>query len=429
MQLNHLEQKAPQEWTLQALFTVAFLGLAAGVLMADMGLQSISLSAIQKTFSINDAKLGALQGLAGVLVGAALAVPLARLSDIFSRKALLLCLIVVSAGMMVLSALAPSFELFFIGRSASSIAEFAMIPLVYSMIPDLSPERHRVLANLSFAAIMASGASAGFYFAADIVGAGSTLFDFVDIESWRKGFLFLSLVCVPVFLLGFLTQNPPRRVIETEEDTAETSFLLFISSRWKTIVLFICMAGFLMVAVQALNQLTTLALERRFNADPKDIGPALGTILLITSLSCLPFAGLLDRVIGKFVGNAVRPMIMAIAAMIALPTLFLLTTSTESIDRAFILLAVFGFVTSTANALVPTMLQDLAPAPLRARIFAIWSFIVSLFIATGPMIAGALSDSIFDGRLLTAISVTSIPALVISAFSAGFLFILLRKKS
>lgn len=188
------------------MFTVAFLGITAGVQMSDMGLQAISLSAIQKSFGISDAMLGALQGLAGVLVGSALAIPLARFADRFSRKRVLLCLILASTAMMVLSALAPSFPLFFIGRSAAGITEFAMVPLVYSMIPDLAPERHRVLANLSFAALMALGASGGFYFGGAILATADALIP-LGIEAWRKGFLLLSFAGVPLLLLGLLTAD------------------------------------------------------------------------------------------------------------------------------------------------------------------------------------------------------------------------------
>ncbi|MBN9402198.1 MAG: hypothetical protein J0I30_05200, partial [Burkholderiales bacterium] len=55
-------------WTVQGIFTVAFLGIAAGLQMADVGLQAVSLSAIQKSFGVGDAALGALQGLAGILI-------------------------------------------------------------------------------------------------------------------------------------------------------------------------------------------------------------------------------------------------------------------------------------------------------------------------------------------------------------------------
>src|SRR5690606_40273184 len=77
---------SPARWTGRGIFTVVVLGLTAGVQMSDMGLQAISLSAIQQTFGVSDAMLGALQGLAGVLVGSALAIPLARFADRYSRK-------------------------------------------------------------------------------------------------------------------------------------------------------------------------------------------------------------------------------------------------------------------------------------------------------------------------------------------------------
>ncbi|MFT3757960.1 MFS transporter [Thauera sp.] len=406
---------APSAWTLRALFTVAFLGITAGVQMSDMGLQAISLSAIQKSFGISDAMLGALQGLAGVLVGSALAIPLARFADRFSRKRVLLCLILASTAMMVLSALAPSFPLFFIGRSAAGITEFAMVPLVYSMIPDLAPERHRVLANLSFAALMALGASGGFYFGGAILATSDALIP-LGIEAWRKGFLLLSFAGAPLLLLGLLTADPPRRTAPADL-AAAASLRLFLRQRWRALALFAGVAGCLLVAVQALNQLIALALERRFEAVPADIGNAMGVIVLMTTIGCLPVAGLLDRVMARRFGRAVRPLIMGVSVMLAVPAILLLA-SAPTLDQAFFIVGIFLFLTCTANALVPTMLQDLIPAPLRARSFAIWSFVVSVFSAAGPLLAGTLSDRVFDGRMLDAIAATAIPALAVSAFCA-----------
>ena len=85
------------------LFTIAFLGVTAGAQMSDRGLQSILLSAIQATFQVGDATIGALQGLAGILVGSLLAVPLARLADRISRRTVLLGLINAWTALMVLS--------------------------------------------------------------------------------------------------------------------------------------------------------------------------------------------------------------------------------------------------------------------------------------------------------------------------------------
>ncbi|ENO88137.1 MFS transporter [Thauera linaloolentis] len=406
---------ASSAWTLQALFTVALLGITAGVQMSDMGLQAISLSAIQNSFGVGDATLGALQGLAGVLVGSALAVPLARFADRFSRKRVLLCLILASTAMMVLSALAPNFPLFFIGRSAAGITEFAMVPLVYSMIPDLAPERHRVAANLSFAALMAAGASGGFYFGGAILATAADLFPWA-MAPWRKAFLLLSMAGVPLLLLGMLTADPPRR-LGPAGHTAPASLRLFLRQRWQAIGLFVGVAGCLMIAVQALNQLIALALERRFDALPGDIGQALGVIVLITTVGCLPVAGLLDRMLGRRFGRAVRPLIMGTCALAAAPVVLLLV-STRTLDHAFLVVGLFLFVTCVANALVPTMLQDLAPATLRARCFAVWSFVVSVFSAAGPLLAGTLSDWMFERHMLNAITAVAVPALAVSAFCA-----------
>lgn len=398
-----------------AAFTIAFLGITAGIQMSDRGLQAILLSAIQVTFDVGDSTIGALQGLAGVLVGSAIAVPLSHMADGLSRKKMLLALIVGWSILMALSALAPDFPLFFVGRAASGVTEFAMIPIVYSMIPDLAPDRHRVAANLTFAALMATGASAGFYFGEAITAMAGSLIPFA-IEPWRKALLLLSFAGAPLFLLGLFTVDPPRH-IAVQGTEPVSSLWLFLRERWQAVGLFLGVAGSLMIAVQALNPLIALALKRRFDADLGEIGHALGWVTLVTSLGCLPIAGALDRALRRRLGLAARPFIMGLCAVATIPCAALLML-VDTIDQALIVVALFLFLTCTANALVPTMLQDLTPATLRARSFAIWSFVVSIFCAIGPLVAGAISDLLLDGRLLTAIAVTAVPALMLSALCA-----------
>lgn len=420
---DHLA-KAPAAWTWRALFTVACLGVTAGVQMSDMGLQALSLSAIQRSFEVSDAMLGALQGLAGVLIGSAIAIPLARFADRFSRRRVLLCLILASTAMMVLSALAPNFPLFFLGRSAASITEFAMVPLVYSMIPDLAPERHRVAANLGFAALVAIGASSGFYFGAALIELADGLIA-LTVEPWRKAFLLLSMAGVPLFLLALLTVDPPRHAVGGDAGP-HASLLQFLRQRWQAVALFVGVAGCLMIGVQSLNQLITLALERRFSADLGPLGRAMGWIVLLTTVGCLPVAGLLDCWLGRYFGRAARPLIMGAGAVAALPCVALLGM-VASLDQALVAVALCLFVTCVSNALVPTMLQDLAPAVLRARSFAIWSFVVSVFCAIGPLVAGALSDWLLQRHLLHAIVMTAIPALALSALCAACYFLQMRR--
>ncbi|HEX7387540.1 MAG TPA: MFS transporter [Castellaniella sp.] len=402
-------------WTMRGGFTIAFLGIGAGLQLGDMGLQAVVLSAIQKSFGVGDAALGALQGLAGVLIGSALAIPLARYADRFSRKRVLLCLIAASSLMMALSAFAPNFPLFFLGRSAAGITEFAMVPLVYSMIPDLASERYRVAANLSFAALMAAGASSGFYFSGAILSAANLLFAW-GTEAWRAGFLLLALAGIPLLALGAFTADPVRHVGAATAN-ADTSLGPFLAHHWRTISLFAGAAGFLLTSVQATSQLITLALERQFHAGASEIGPAMGIIVLISSVGCLPVAGLLDHWLTPRVGRAARPLIMAVAVLASIPVLLSLL-SVRALNQAFVVAGIFLFTTCTANALVPTLLQDLTTTRVRARCFALWSFVVSLFSASGPLVAGMVSDWLLDGHLLKAITTVAASGLVISALCA-----------
>ena len=406
---------SPACWSAAGLFTVAFLGVTAGVQMSDRGLQSVLLGAIQASFGVSDALIGSLQGMAGVLVGSALAVPVARLSEGVSRKAVLIGLIAAWGALMALSALAPGFALFFVGRAASGVTEFAMIPIVYSIIPDVAPERHRVTANLAFAALMAAGASAGYYFSGPIVAAAEAAFPGA-MEPWRKALLLLSLGAVPLLAAALFTIDPPRTIRAADCDVAG-SLPAFLRERWRAVGLFVGVAGSLMIAVQAVNPLIALALERRFGTGIGVVGQAMGMVTLATSIGCLPVAGLLDRALGARLGRAARPAIMGAGALTALPCALLLAIA-PGVGAALGAVAGFLFLTCTANALVPTMLQDLTPATLRARSFAVWSFVVSVFCAIGPLAAGLVSDHLLGGRLLTAIVVVAVPALLLSAACA-----------
>src|SRR5690606_5597333 len=102
-----------------------------------------------------------------------------------------------------------------------------------------------------------------------------------------------------------LTADPARRA-GPMDSAADGSLRSFLRQRWQAIGFFVGTAGFLIVAVQALNQLVSLALERHFDAAPGQIGHAMGSIVLLTSVGCLPVAGLLDRFLARRLGRAAR---------------------------------------------------------------------------------------------------------------------------
>src|SRR5690606_12161111 len=161
---------------------------------------------------------------------------------------------------------------------------------------------------------------------------------------------------------------------------------------------------------------------------PDQVGQPMGMIVLLSSMGCLPIAWLLDRLLSRRWHRAARPMIMAACALPAAVTVSLLTTAT-TLGSALWAVGVTLFLTSSANALVPTILQDLTPATLRARCFAVWSLVVSVFGATGPVVAGALSSTVLTGSMIEAITFTAVPALLVSAYCGLRSFLLAGGRS
>ncbi|WP_431261737.1 MFS transporter [Roseateles chitinivorans] len=409
----------------RGLFTVLFLGVTAGIQMSDRGLQAVLSPAIQQAFAVSDAAIGAMHGVAGILIASALAVPLARLADRHSRKGMLLTLIAVWTALTGVSAMASSFPLYFAARAALGVSEFAMIPVVYSLIPDLVGERFRVGANLSFAALMATGASAGFYGGGALLGFAQELGGAVGGEagsgalaSWRLAIVVLGAAGIPLFLAGLLTWDPPRGIARAEAAEERGALSAFVRTHGRDLLLFVGAAGGLAIAVQALTPMIALALGRRYGADLTAIGHALGVILLVTNLSSLPLAGTLDRVLRRHLGARARPAVMAAGAALSMPCALALSIAGNA-RPALALVAGFLLLTCIANALIPTLLQDLLPPTIRARCFAIYSFVIAAFCSLGPVLSGAVSDRWMGGDLLGAIAAVSVPALMLTVLCAG----------
>lgn len=413
----------------RGLATVAFLGVAAGVQMSDRGVQALLSPAIRRTFGVGDALIGALHGVAGILIASALAMPLARLADRHSRKRILLALIAAWALLTLLGGLAPNFPLFFLGRAAAGITEFAMIPVVYSLIPDLVAERLRVPANLMFAALMAMGASAGFYFGGHLLQLASTLSLgwLGSVEPWRNAMVLLASAAIPLLIVGVLIRDPPRTSHDADASTRGASLLAFVRAHAREIACFVGAAGGLAVAVQALTPMVAMALGRRFSADIDVVGHTLGVYILLGNLGSLPLAWLLDRMLRARLGTAARPTIMAVASLVSRPCAALLAFASGA-EAALELTKWFLLATCVANALIPTMVQDLVPAELRARAFAAYSFVIAAFCALGPLVSGGISEFVLGDDLLTAIALAATPMLAVTLVCTAVWLLSMRRR-
>ena len=89
---------------------------------------------------------------------------------------------------------------------------------------------------------------------------------------------------------------------------------------------------------------------------------------------------------------------------------------TASAFQAYSVAGVQGALGIAASSLMPGVLQNLAPPPLRSRVLALLGIVNALALAVSPLAIGALSGLIDGPRgMLQAIAVVSLPSLIISA--------------
>jgi sugar phosphate permease len=140
------------------LYTAAYLRYALGILCVvyvanflDRQILSILLQSIKEDLALTDVQLGLLSGTAFGLFYATLGVPIARLADRVSRKAVIAVCLALWSCMTVLCGTAARFEQLFVYRMGVGVGEAGGSPPAHSMISDYFPPERRATALGVFA--------------------------------------------------------------------------------------------------------------------------------------------------------------------------------------------------------------------------------------------------------------------------------------
>src|SRR5690606_2616548 len=141
-----MQTRAP----LSAWYALAILSTT--VLYAVMDRQVLILLAqpLKVALNLSDTQIGSLQGVGAALFGAIAVFPLGWLADRMDRRILLALCILVWTVAIAACGLANSYWslLFFVALLAAG--EAGLSPIVFSLIPDLFPERQRMTANFIY---------------------------------------------------------------------------------------------------------------------------------------------------------------------------------------------------------------------------------------------------------------------------------------
>ncbi|MEQ8404959.1 MAG: MFS transporter [Oceanicaulis sp.] len=402
----------------------AWYGLAVlvtAMVFSLVNLQMIYLLAepFKRDLGLSDGQVGLLTGLALGLTLSIMTFPMGWLTDRTNRKVLLAFCVVLWSLATAGAGLSQTYSQLFLAVMGVAVGEAVLGPIVYSIIPDLFPEKRRVLANYIFFLASVLGAAIGLTISGALIGAidawrAAGAIAPAEFETWRIAMIASALpgvLIAPAILMMRLDRKG-----RAAEGGGEWG-MIFAFARRNARTLFGVFFGF-GLSYSAKSTMFIWAppmLIRVFEEGEAAVGVKLGLVTAVSTIIGVLGSGLAYRALTARLGAVTAPRVaqagLAIAALV-LPALWL----TDTLLQAYAVLFIFSAASTAAMSLSPTMLQDVSPAPARGRVVAAGGMVAIGFGALTPVAVGYASDFLSgdSAGLVQAMVIVGAPLLVLS---------------
>lgn len=367
-------------------------------LVTYMDRQVIGLQAepIRQQLGLDDTGFAMVQGLSVALFTVLAGYPLGWLADRYDRRRVLAACLLVWCAAVALCGIATSLPGLFLASGFIGAAEAGLLPIAYAQIPGWFSGRSRQAANSAFVLLgrLAVGA---------VIVACGWLIHAIDgwrfmlptglqvLPTWRLALFATALV--GLLLLPLILSLPRGQApIAGPSPAGAAAALPWLRRHAKVVGAFYLAAGLLACGAGAMGAFAPVAAARAFGATPVQAGQGLGGAALAGALVALTATSILNRhtPLALHPGRALRLAAWAMGGSAATaPTLLIA-------DDATAFFALYGLhlaCVMTAVMLMPTALQALSPAALRARLMSIYVTATIAVGAGGPLTVGLLSDA------------------------------------
>ena len=415
----------PAKASLASWLSLAVLLISTLYTYADRQIFALQAEPLRKALELSDLQFGMLQGLGHAIFAAIVGYPVAWLSDRFDRRVVLAgCLALWSATVMA-SGFAGSFTQLFLATSLVGAAEAGMLPIVYALIPELFSGKQRQYANSALVV-------AGRLLVGLVIAACGWLIFAIDqwrpslpeplrsLETWRVAFLLMGatgLIFVPAVLMVRIGSNRPS-VARTADVATDASVWPFLRGQAATFASFMISVGLLVFGFSATGAFIPVIATRQMGMSPMELGNAMGLATFVAAAVGLAVANAGLGPLSKRYGALLPVRVLTISALgsgIFAATLPLARNPVE----LFVIMGLHQCLLMAGTMLFPTALQEMTPAPMRARLIALVIMFNIILSSLSPVVVGALSDALKprpDG-LMVAMACTSATALLLAAIS------------
>jgi MFS family permease len=357
---------------------------------------------IQADLGISDTQFGLLQGVAFGVFYTLLVIPIGRLVDSGPRRGIIAAGVFVFSLASLLSGAARSFGQLFLARVGVGAGEATLVPAAYSMIADLFPPEKLGRAISAFTmtafvgiglAYVAGGAAIALVSSADF--SGWPWLD--DMRGWQRVFV---LVALPGFLIApllMLLPEPVRRGVSGKSAVSWREAVDHVVAQTRLFApLF---GGFAMITLASYASAvwTPAFFIRSFGWTPAQIGLWVGLgYLLLGPLGAWVAGRWCDRMTARGIADAPLRVAGTSALISGLLSAISPVMPTAELALALLLLSVpFG---TMAFPMAGTAIGLITPNRLRGQVSAVYMLVINAVgLGLGPVIVGALSDTVFTG--------------------------------
>lgn len=415
---------------LSSWWTLALLVALALYTLIDRQIISLQVDALRQELKLSDFQIGLVQGVSVALFTAVAGYPIAWLADRFDRRIVLACSIALWSISMALAGSARSFEELFIASALIGIGEIGLLPIAYALIPELFRGRQRHLANSTL--ILGGRLGMGL-----VIAFSGWLIHGIDLwrealpellqglPTWRLAFLATALpglIFVPLILWAPISR-PVRATVPAAgpADAQRASrrappVLPFLRRQWPAFVSFYLGVGCMVFGIGGVLAFAPAVAMRQMGASPLVTGNGMGAATFAATLAGFFIAQVGYRRLEPWFGLRLPAAMLlgaaGLGATVAVGMLF-----TQNTTQLFIGVGLYLTAVMAGTLLYPTALQDITPAPMRARLVSIGVTTNIVLGSLGPVAVGALSDQ-WKGQadaLLTAMVAVAVAAMLLSA--------------
>lgn len=377
----------------------AWLALAvmvATMLYAIIDRQVFGLVAAQMsdTLHLSNTELGLIQGLGFSIFTFIGAYPIAWFADRFDRRWVLGACIFSWAAGTAACGLATGFSSLFIASAAVAAAEAGIAPIFMSMLPELFQGQKRITATMIYYMAVSLSMAFGLFFVGAMIkgieAAGPLPAPFTDLETWRVAFM-AAAAPFPIFLI-LIAFLPVGRVRggATSAGSSAAPLLPFLKANQRSMGLVFAGLTFFSLGLTGILAWTPVSLTRIFGLNAGQVGMVLGTVIAVASLAGVTAGNFIMRYFQRRLGYRAAPRIIWVSLIASVPVISLVPIATSP-WQVFACVGVQVFASTIAGASMISLMQDLAPPEVRARIMALRAMI------NGPAIGLGVAGSAFLG--------------------------------